>query len=357
MPFYRNIDEKSESGRRTLKNLLLLREQLEQEVPKRTFEETLLLASWNIREFDSAAFGQRLDEAYYYIAEIISHFDIVAIQEVSRNIKALDWLCLLLGGYWKYIVTDVTEGRRGNNERMAFLYDSRKIKFGGLSGELVLPPIRLAPKTYQPVTQLSRTPFMCGFKSGWSKFIIASVHILYGSNDPNDPERVEEIRQICQFLKKRTEDPTSWSQNIILLGDFNIFSMEDQTANMLEEADFYIPDGIKTKRSNVARVERHYDQIAFRIQKERFGFTGDSGVFDYYKTVFKKEDEVLYRDAMGDVYKMMKNGKARSAAQKSRYYNSCWRTHQMSDHLPIWVELKIDYSVEYLKSKLASNMD
>lgn len=25
-----------------------------------------------------------------------------------------------------------------------------------------------------------------------------------------------------------------------------------------------------------------------------------------------------------------------------------WRTHQMSDHMPMWVELRIDFSREYL---------
>jgi hypothetical protein len=31
-----------------------------------------------------------------------------------------------------------------------------------------------------------------------------------------------------------------------------------------------------------------------------------------------------------------------------RYYLSTWRTFQMSDHLPLWVELKTDFSDEYL---------
>jgi hypothetical protein len=41
---------------------------------------------------------------------------------------------------WKYLLTDVTEGEPGNQERMAFLYDSRKVRFGGLAGEVMIPP-------------------------------------------------------------------------------------------------------------------------------------------------------------------------------------------------------------------------
>ncbi len=49
---------------------------------------TLLLATWNIREFDSGKYGYRDDEAYYYIAEILSRFDLIAIQEVRSGLLA-----------------------------------------------------------------------------------------------------------------------------------------------------------------------------------------------------------------------------------------------------------------------------
>ena len=56
-------------------------------------------------------------------------------------------------------------------------------------------------------------------------------------------------------------------------------------------------------------------------------------------------------DAMGDAYHTTSEGNPRSDSGKHTYYRTYWRTHQMSDHLPMWVELKIDYSREYLKDK------
>lgn len=47
-----------------------------------------------------------------------------------------------------------------------------------------------------------------------------------------------------------------------------------------------------------------------------------------------------------------KDGSPRSEKSRKYYYQSYWRIHQMSDHLPMWVELKIDFSDAYLKSKL-----
>src|SRR4030043_342708 len=221
MPFYRNLNPKeNDDDKRTIERLLLLREQLE-EIPERTQKETMLLATWNIRDFDTADYGKRLDESIYYIAEIIDRFDLVAVQEVNNDLTGLNRLMNVLGGYWEAIFTDTTLGTRGNQERMAFLYDKRKVKFEGLAGELVLPEKNKNEK--MEITQLARTPFICGFASGWTKFMLVTVHIYYGEDSEETPERIEEIRQVAQRLKERTEDEAAWVRNLILLGDFNIY--------------------------------------------------------------------------------------------------------------------------------------
>ena len=89
MPFYQDIDPKDAHSPRMLERMLALRQQLEDEIPKRSLHTSLLLATWNIREFDAPAYGERLPEAFYYIAEIIDRFDLVAVQEVRRDLKAL----------------------------------------------------------------------------------------------------------------------------------------------------------------------------------------------------------------------------------------------------------------------------
>jgi endonuclease/exonuclease/phosphatase family metal-dependent hydrolase len=50
--------------------------------PRKSLESTLLLATRNVREFDSPAYGDRRSEAYYFMAEIVSRFDLVAVQAV-----------------------------------------------------------------------------------------------------------------------------------------------------------------------------------------------------------------------------------------------------------------------------------
>ena len=350
MPFYDKLDVSTPEGKRTAERLLKLKSALDV-IPAKTVDETLLLGTWNIRDFDKPAYGSRLEESIYYIAEIISRFDVVAVQEVYRDLRALKRVLAVLGSYWKYIVTDVSGGTRGNQERMTFLYDSRKVVFGGLAGEMVLPQVKLEDGTKVHAEQVWRSPFLCGFRAGWSRFMLASVHILWGSSAAEPADRVAEIRKIARFLKERTEDPTAWSRNLVLLGDFNIFSVGDDTFAQLTDQGFVIPPKLKEFASNAGK-SRHYDQIAFRVQPDRLDWTANCGVFDYFEHVFTDDDQDLYISDMEPGYSTKSAGGARSESGKRTYYRSYWRTHQMSDHLPMWVELKIDYSQRYLERKL-----
>ena len=352
MPFYRELSRTTKEGKRTLERLLELRRKLSEDIPARTLDNTILLATWNIRDFDKPTYGKRLEESYYYIAEIVSHFDIVAVQEVYKELSALERVSQILGGRWKKLFTDETVGEKGNDERMAFLYDSRKLSFEGLASELVLPGIKDENGNLQPVTQVARTPFMVGFRAGWMQFILATVHILWDENKADPPQRVREIREVAQFLKQRTVDNATWSKNIILLGDFNIFGTGDATFQEILKAGFSVPEPLLEFRSNATQT-RHYDQIALLERPHHVELTGRAGVFDYYDVVFRDipEDKEIYMEYMTD-YETTKEGLPRSEKSKKSYYQSYWRTHQMSDHLPMWVELKIDFSDAYLRNKL-----
>jgi hypothetical protein len=51
---------------------------------------------------------------------------------------------------------------------------------------------------------------------------------------------------------------------------------------------------------------------------------------------------------MGEAFDTTSAGKPRTDSGKTTYFKSFWRTFQMSDHLPMWVDLQIDYAQEYL---------
>ena len=122
----------------------------------------------------------------------------------------------------------------------------------------------------------------------------------------------------------------------------------------LTDAGFAIPAQLRVMPSNAPK-SKHYDQIAFRVQESRLETTGRAGVFDFFQTVFRAEDQGIYIPSMGAAYDATSKGKPRTEASKANYYRTYWRTHQMSDHLPMWVELRVDYSDEYLARKLAGD--
>ncbi|MEM9937094.1 MAG: endonuclease/exonuclease/phosphatase family protein [Bacteroidota bacterium] len=353
MPYYQYLKSVSEEERvRASHGLLRLKEALAAQIPAKKVAENLLIATWNIRDFDSKAYGFRSQEAIYYIAEIIDHFDLVAVQEVNENLAALHRVKKVLGFSWKVIFSDVTEGSSGNDERLAFLYDSRKLSFTGLAGEIVVPPIKEDSEEgetiYTPQDQLSRTPLIVGLRTSWFKFSISTVHILYGKNRNDDPRRVKEIELLSDFLAERTDNPHANSPNMILLGDFNIFKPSNKTFEKITD-NFLIPEELRDLPSNVPQ-NKFYDQIAFRgyVPTENI----QAGIFNFYHYVYRLEDELSYADLMPNTY----HNKT-EAEKKTRYYKTYWRTHQMSDHLPMWVELKIDFSKGYLQSFLNGETD
>jgi endonuclease/exonuclease/phosphatase family metal-dependent hydrolase len=139
------------------------------------------------------------------------------------------------------------------------------------------------------------------------------------------------MTSLVELLQKRIKSADRWAKNAILLGDFNVFTELDKTFAALTKA-FRKPLALDKSRSNVDRTKA-FDQIAFlapdvetQLEKAR------GGVFDFYQYVYRVEDRATYNKPDLKVFRD-------------------WRTYQMSDHLPIWVELLIDFGIEYLERK------
>lgn len=375
MPYYfplkvssTNTPEIAAAKKRAMQRLLALKKALDKEIPQKQVDGKLLLATWNIREFgegkfrgwaskaaaasgdaeDEAGMKGRFEESVYYLAEIVSRFDLVALQEVRDDLEDLDRLRSVLGSWWKHLVTDVTAGTQGNRERVAFLYDERKVKFGGLAGEVVLPPARDGT----PAFQLARTPYIVGFKAGWFNFTICSTHLYYGGDKADDPQRLKEMDLLAGFLAAEVRKPTAWARNMILLGDFNIFSTKDQQFQVLTtKHKFTVPRTMIGRKTNVG--ENHpYDQIAFLAPSVDAQLEHSaSGAFPFFQHVFTDADEAEYAKAMGAGYLKDSKGNPRAEDGRRNYYRK-WRTYQMSDHNPLWVELETDFSAAYLEALL-----
>jgi endonuclease/exonuclease/phosphatase family metal-dependent hydrolase len=367
------------AGKRCAQRLISMREALTP-LHRRKRDGSLLLATWNVRDFDSNkfGFGPRLPETFYYIAEIISCFDLVAMQEVNRDLSALEKVMRILGREWDYIVTDATEGPGGNEERMAFVFNTEKVWFRKVAGEVVLPEGQLiisrkkmkkgedeeVPSESETASaeragfkevkqQFARTPFLVAFQSGWFKFSLCTVHIYYGKDTGEQLQRrISEIKALVNFFAKRQDRESKdeeksgrLPENYILLGDFNVVSPEHETMKALKGEGFKVPDAIDGK--NVRDENDHfYDQIAVRVKDERFRVSG-GGMVKMFGSVFRDdpEDMKIYKSVMPA--KDPESGPHAAKGLEALYRK--WRTWQMSDHSPLWVEIETDFSEEYLK--------
>ncbi len=352
---------------RCAERLLAIRERLAP-VRARKSDSALLLATWNIRDFDSNKFGwgPRLPETFYYLAEMISCFDLVAIQEVNEDLGPFRKLMRILGREWDYIVTDVTEGSGGNGERMAFVFNTKKVWFRKIAGEIVLPNGQLVvarkkvkPKdqpeipatTVEIQQQFARSPFLVAFQSGWFRFSLCTVHIYYGDDSGDQlQQRIDEIRKLVAFFAKRQDaatpdtDHLGQTENYILLGDFNVVSPEHETMAALQSKGFKVPpeiDGDKVRQSG----NHFYDQIAVRVKDKRFKIIG-GGMVQLFDDVFRDDDLDTYA-AHIPAQDPEKKTKFKATTPEGRYRK--WRTWQMSDHAPLWIELRTDFADDYLE--------
>ena len=154
------------------------------------------------------------------IAEVVSRFDIVAIEEAREDLSALRLVLEALGDSWGLIATDVTRGRAGNNERLVFVFDTRRLRPSGLAGELVVALEEETTLTSSDLErQFARTPYAVSFTTGREELTLVVLHILWGKNED---ERVPELREIATWLADWPRREETWSKNLIALGDFNV---------------------------------------------------------------------------------------------------------------------------------------
>lgn len=454
-----------EIERKIAADLLALRAALgkhirEQREPGADGHGTVRIATWNLRDFGKKKRGPRLDEAIYYIAEIISAFDVVALQEIYRDLTEFNEVLRVLGGDWDYLMTDASTDARGNDERMVFLFNRNKVRWRNVTGELALsseqrlllpnsfdltpaagvrldlppgtefgrvndlkiktkttvrgttleeevvytiPPgtmvtlpegaelvfrgyaaavsadgsidlksgsvrelgagsaVRLPPAAMvSEETNLARTPFLVTLQAGWLKLSLTTVHIYFG-DDAKDSlkllRRQEEIRALTKVLadKAGDENDNDADNYFILLGDFNIVSREHGTMQALEDNGFKVPEKIRQipAGSNVSR-NKYYDQMAvWEGESRRRPFFRDytgievtgAGVFDFYEHVFRQGPKY---DADGGEERWYR--KRMEEAGKEYSYAGDWRTYHMSDHLPMWIELRSDFADRYLEN-------
>ncbi|MGF1560068.1 MAG: hypothetical protein ACFCUL_13340 [Flavobacteriaceae bacterium] len=338
---------------RTIQNILKLRESLKT-IPEKRTDKNLLVCSWNLKDF--GAYRQRIPESYFYMAEIFSKFDLVSVQECRADLEPLNILLRILGSDWTYLYNDVSDHEGSNSERSLIVYDKRRCNFSGQAGEIIL---HHKISENHDLKQFNRIPYLTGFTAEWKKFSLITLHLQPGKNVSDVEIRKAEIKFLMKLLEKRlkrTSEVRLWSDNIIILGDMNLYKTDTEAFQILTDNHFVEVAELIGKDTTTAASDNVFDRIFFYKNSEypALETTNKGGVFRMFDTVFTDEQAndpayLIYIDALEQ--QRIEAGEG-PYADKTNYYKTHWRTRQMSDHYPIWVEMEIDSSDEFLRKKL-----
>lgn len=319
------MSEITSAPQEVLADLNALNSTLDMSIPPKKLDKNLLIATWNIRAFGdltkkwqsgSGDSPKRDWHAVAAIAEILKRFDVIAVQEVKANLRALRHTLKLMGPNYSFLLTDVNQGAVGNGERMAFIFDTRRIQLSGLACELVVPDEWKDSITDVALKeQFVRSPYAVSFRSNDQTFILVTLHILYGDKST---DRINEIRGIAKWMADWAKDTNAYHQNFIALGDFNIDERGDLLNETFISEGLYVPAELQDAKvtRSIFNETKFYDQIAW--------FNGKNGTPQLSM-------QFLSGGSFDFVGKTLLN---RNLTKN----NLSW---MLSDHYPLWAEFSL----------------
>jgi hypothetical protein len=321
--FRYSIDVQAERGR-------LRQHKAARRIPNRQ-RGKLLLATWNIANL--GAREQKRDPACFdLLAEIIGWFDLVAVQEVRDDVDAgIRQIHERLPRSWDLIFSETG----GNDEKMAFLWDTGEASRGELIGKATFEPSELEPAGGAGFQGFSRTPYIGTFHRGRLAMMLVSVHSFFGDEgDPVDMgRRLGETKAIGWWCQRQSRDAQAYTKDILALGDFNTPSEDDMplAEQLLDElrrkglyTPRYTPHGnapgedtvLETQIGTAVRSENHYDQLLF-FPKDSEADLVDYGVFDF--------DAVIFPEIW-------------NSPRRTRTDFTSYVVWAISDHRPMWAQ-------------------
>ncbi len=177
----------------------------------------LLIASWNVANMGAQG---RTKAALRTIAHILKRFELIALQELNEEYRALIKILDFMGPNFDFIMSDTA----GNNERMAFIFDRRKAQPMKLFGELALRPreypnrtvkVRYTEEGVEKIdvfrnfrfTPFDRNPYIGTFRAGAIDFTLVNVHLYFGKFGNSKKPGLHHARDACARASRSLLNP------------------------------------------------------------------------------------------------------------------------------------------------------
>lgn len=299
--------------------LLALKERIDAAgITSSKLDESINVAVWNIRDFGKT---RRTEPAIHYIAEILGQFDLVALVELRDDLTDLGRVRPILGPSWEVVYSDWIADTGGNSERVAFLYDTRAVTFNGLAAEIDAPRVKKGEERL-PTQSFWRAPYMCSFRSGNFDFIAVAAHARWGSNLAG---REGELRMLAEWIDTRFASKYVEDHDLLVMGDFNVPKIGDRMFKALTSKGLTVPAPLVELKTR--------DQV---LKGTNLG--GDA-----------RYDQILHMPTFpknaitaGGAVNFLKNEAQIESLFPGKGYTLEKFSYQLSDHLPLWVQVKTD---------------
>lgn len=287
-------------------------------IPASRLDETINVATWNIREFGRR---RRSAAAIHYLAEILAQFDLISIVELRQNLADLGRVLEVLGPEWRAVYSGVVADDGGNGERLGFVFDRRALCFQGLAAVAVPPRIKIGDEYLIQDRFWWRLPYLASFRAGGFDFLILAAHIRWGRGDS---DRLAEIELLADWIEAFRKSEQATTKDLIVVGDFNIPSRRSPLFKAITKYGLQVPKGLLADSfgSNLAKDKR-YDQILqYPSPAYPDSFADRGGVLDFHL-----DDAHIAGLFPAEEF---------PALTREKY------TYQLSDHLPLWIQVRTD---------------
>lgn len=256
------------------------------------------IASFNIQVFGEQKMSN--PDVVRILADIIRHFDVIAIQEIRDERQTLLPSFLQVvnspGLRFDYVIGPRL-GRTSSKEQYAFIFNTDTIEVDRRAMYTLADPDDL----------LHREPLVASFRCRRAEPNLAFTFTLVNIHTDPTPQTLREELTVLDDVFRSVRDDPRGEDDIILLGDFNADHLHMGELSRMPNLIFGVTYASNNKllATNITG-KAQYDNLVFdRTATQEF--LGRSGVFDFLR----------------------------------EYNLSQAQAKQVSDHLPVWAEFSI----------------
>lgn len=366
--------------------------------------KSVVIGTFNIRKLGSI--DGRSQHSWQLLRNIVQRFDLIAIQEVMDDLSGITHLKELAGNDYGLVVSDVTgvkPGTSGNPERLAYLFNWKRIQRTALASDITYDRSEIAKNLYENSTEFDgawkhhaqrlgsweekarqkkeqgkrapskppialprflsfiRQPHYVSFRIPGAQdaapyeFLVVNAHLLYGENPE---EREWEFRALIEWLTVRAKQADKlYHPNLLLLGDCNldfdrsVTVMRDDIDDMIKSLNKRFLKSKKAATANFPMLTPHPNRGVLRTAL-RQGQTYDQiGLFVRDRRLPKPENNLTAGSAadgfdygvfnIAELIAEALHGKTLTQLTKTQR-NTIYKKSEfdISDHMPAWIRFR-----------------